>query len=124
MDKNAKEMHSSNGMMITTAYRASGDESDDMEVDESPEERRTRYLAASQDEVSDPDEWENYHYGHAEEFDYDRMVAYSRANQLRLERALVTLSNRRANAEANGDWEEAHQIARAMHEIEALRDIA
>ena len=104
--------------------QASGDESDDMEVDESPEERRTRYLAASQDEVSDPDEWANYHYGHAEEFDYDRIVAYSRANQLRLERALVTLSNRRANAEANGDWEEAHQIARAMHEIEALHDIA
>ena len=118
-DMNVKEMHNSNG-----GDRASGDESDDMEIDETPEARRARYLEASQDEVSDPDEWANYHYGGADQYDHGRMVAYSRANQLELERALVSLSNRRANAEANGDWDEARRVARAMHEVESLRDLA
>ena len=87
------------------------------------EERRRRYLESDQGEVSDPDEWASIHFGVRDEYDHDRMLAFSQANQLRLQNALASLQVRRAQAEKQGGWEAAATCTRAMQEIEALRDI-
>eukprot|EP00435_Cladocopium_sp_Y103_P035839 s3673_g9.t1 len=71
------------------------DEDEDEEMpDERPEDRRIRYQNSSQGEVSDPDEWATLHYGHLDNDEYDRMIAFSRANRIRLERAANTLRQR------------------------------
>ena len=97
---------------------------DKMEVYETPAERRARHMSSSQEEVSDPEEWAETHYGNLDVNNYERMVALSRANQLRLRSALESLRMRRNIAEVDVNWEEASNYSRAMAEIEALIDIA
>ena len=63
-------------------------------------------------------------YGNLDVNNYERMVAFSRANRLRLENALETLRMKRNIAEVDGNWEEASNYGRAMAEIESLMDIA
>ena len=75
------------------------------------------------DEVSEPDEWAEMHYGHLGRFDNQRMIAFSRANQVRLRRAVETLEWRRAQAEVAGNWEDATNFTRAIAPVETLRDI-
>ena len=86
------------------------------------EERHVRYLNSSQDEVSEPHEWANVHYGHMDQFAYERMVSYSRANRIRLDRAAGILRNRHDAAAVQGNWEEAAQYLRALNEVEAQLD--
>ena len=86
---------------------------------ESLEEHHVRYLNSSQDEVSEPDEQANVYYGHMDRFAYERMVAYSRANRMRLDRAAGILRNRHDAAAVQGNWEEAAQYLRALNEVEA-----
>ena len=100
------------------------EEDDKMEVDETPAERRARYMSSSQEEVSDPEERAETHYGNLDVNNYERMVAFSRASQLRLRSVLESLGMRRNIAEVDGNWEEASNYSRAMAEIEALIDIA
>ena len=64
------------------------------------------------------------HYGHLTWDNYERMLAFSQANQVRLNRAISVLQERRDAAEANGDWYEAAQVQQAISEVETLRDIA
>jgi hypothetical protein len=98
---------------------------DDVEMEgETPEGRRARYMNSSQDEVSEPDEWAILHYGHMDQDAYERMVAFSRANQIRLARAARTLQERHDTEAAQGNWEEAANCLRALQEVEALMDIA
>ena len=59
-------------------------------------------------------EWATIHFGDRDEHDHDRMLAFSQANQLRLQNALASLQNRRAQAEEQGDWEAAATFTRAM----------
>ena len=99
------------------------DENED-DFEESEVDRRRRYSDATQDEVSDPEFWAEVHYGEADVFNYDRMVAFSRANQLRLANAIASLQRRREEAENAQDWELAEQYARAIGEIESLQAIA
>eukprot|EP00435_Cladocopium_sp_Y103_P008884 s2549_g2.t1 len=99
-----------------------GDSHEDMRA-ESTGTRRMRYRDSSQDEVSKPDEGAEVHYGHMDPDAYERMVAYSRANQLRLNRAAETLRNRHDAAAAEGNWEEAANYLRALREVEVLMDI-
>ena len=63
---------------------------DEMEVDETAAQRRHRYQNSEQDEVSDPDEWAEVHFGGMDGDNHQRMVAFSDANQLRLRRAMQT----------------------------------
>ena len=100
-----------------------GDGSDVDMGTETVEERRRRYLSSSQDEVSDPDKWADLQYGHLDNDAYERMLAYSRANQIRRRRAAATLNRRHDEAATIGNWEEAAVILRALHEVEALMDI-
>ena len=100
------------------------DDDDKMDLEETPAERRARYMSSSQEEVSDPEERAEAHYGGLDVDNYERTVAFSRANRLRLQSALESLRMRRNIAEVDGNWEEASNYARAMHEIEALMDIA
>ena len=88
-------------------------------LEETPEQRHQRYLHAEQWEVSDPDEWATNHHGHLAWDDYNRMLAFSQANQIRLKGAMVSLQARREQAEQSGNWEET-----AMAEVQSLRDIA
>ena len=74
------------------------DGSDDDMGAETAEERRRRYLASSQYEVSVPHEWANLQYGHLNNDAYDRMLAYSTANRIRLRRAVATLTRRHDEA--------------------------
>ena len=83
-----------------------------------------RYLNSSQDEVSEPDEWANVHYGHLDTDSYERLVAYSRANRIRLNRAADTLRRRHDAATSEGNWEEATNYLRALNNLESLMDIA
>ena len=55
---------------------------------------------------------------------YERMIAYSRANRIRLGRAARTLRERHDEAAVHGNWEEAANYLRALNEVEALIDIA
>ena len=91
---------------------------------ESTNERYTRYLNSSQDEVSEPDEWANVHYGHMDQWAYERMIAYSRANRIRLGRAAQTLRDKHNDATVRGNWEEAANYLRALNEVQALIDLA
>ena len=100
------------------------EDGDKMEVDETPAERKARYISSSKEEVSDPEEWAETHYGNLDVNNYERMVAFSGANQLRLWSALEFLRMRHNIAEVDGNREEAINYARAMSEIEALIDIA
>ena len=59
-----------------------------------------------------------------DQFAYERMVAYSRANRLRLDRAAGILRNRHDAAAVQGNWEEAARYLRALNEVEVLMDIA
>ena len=90
---------------------------------ETAEERRRRYVSSSQDEVSNPDEWADVQFGHLDSDAYERMLAYSRANRIRLQRAAATLNRRHDEAATVGNWEEAALMLRALHEVEALMDI-
>ena len=56
-------------------------------------------MNSSQDEVSELDEWARIHYAGLPWDDYDRMVALSQANRLRLQNAVVSLNERRQQAE-------------------------
>ena len=98
--------------------------SDEMEVDETASQRRQRYQSSGQDEVSDPDEWAELHFGRMDWDNHQRMVAFSDANQLRLRRAMQSLEQRRETAEAQGNWAEAAEYTRFMAEIQNLMDIA
>ena len=89
-----------------------------------PSSRRRRYLESMQDQVSEPDEWAEIHYSHLPWDNYERMVAFSRANQLRLNNAIESLNQRREQTEANGNWEQAAQCTRAIEEIVSLQAIA
>ena len=100
------------------------DDDDKMDVEETPAERRTRYMNSNQEEVSDPEEWAETHYGNLDVNNYERMVAFSGANQFRPRSALESLRMRRNIAEVDGNREEAINYARAMAEIEAPIDIA
>eukprot|EP00435_Cladocopium_sp_Y103_P059432 s200_g21.t1 len=93
-------------------------------ADETEFQRGRRYQESPQDEVSDPDEWAERHYGGLEWDNYQRMIAFSRANRLRLQRALHSLQARREAAEFQGNWEEAAEYTRAMAEVQNLMDIA
>eukprot|EP00435_Cladocopium_sp_Y103_P069481 s701_g33.t1 len=102
--------------------------SDEMDVDgqgdETESQRGRRYNEASQDEVSDPDEWAQRHSGGLEWVNYERMLAFSRANQLRLRRALQSLQVRRDAAEIHGNWQEAAEYTRAMQETVVMMPMA
>eukprot|EP00435_Cladocopium_sp_Y103_P016569 s1241_g4.t1 len=102
--------------------------SDEMEVDdhgdETESQRALRYNNSTQDEVSDPDEWADRHYGNQDWDQYDRMVAFSRANRIRLQRALDALEARRDAAQIRGDWAEAAECTRTMQPILNLMDVA
>ena len=103
------------------------DEADtDMAIDggESRNERFHRSLNSSQDEVSDPDEWADVHFGHMNQWQYERMQAFSQANQNRLRRAAEILRGRHEAAVAQNNWEEAQQHLNALHGVESLMDIA
>ena len=80
------------------------EENDKMEVDETPAERRARYMSSSQEEVSDPEKGAETHYGNLDVSNYERMVVFSRANQFRLRGALQSLRTRRNTAEVDGNW--------------------
>ena len=95
------------------------EEDDKMEVDETPAEKRARYMSSSQEEV-----WAETHYSGLAWDDYERMAAFSRANRLHLENALETLRMKRNIAEVDGNWEEASNYGPAMAEIESLMDNA
>ena len=97
---------------------------DEMEVDETAAQRRHRYQNSEQDEVSDPDEWAEVHFGGMDADNHQRMVAFSEANQLRLRRAMQSLEQRREQAEVQGNWAEAAEYTRAMAEVQNLMDIA
>ena len=76
------------------------------------------------EEVSEPDGWAEVHYGHMGQLNFERTTAFSRANQLRLGRAIGTLQWRRAQAEVAGNGEAAANYTRAIAQVEALRDTA
>ena len=95
-----------------------------MEVDETASQRRQRYQSSGQDEVSDPEEWVELHFGGMDWDNHQRMLAFSDANQLRLERAMRSLEQRRETAETQGSWAETAEYTRAMAEIQNLMDIA
>jgi hypothetical protein len=59
-----------------------------------------------------------------DQYAYERMVAFSRANQIRLTRAARTLQERHDAEAAQGNWEEAANCLRALYEVQALMDIA
>ena len=99
-------------------------EDEDEDMDETPRGRRRRYLESSMSEVSDPEEWAEVHYGSRDQWDHERMVAFSNANQLRLRRAYQILLQRRQDAEAAANWEEASHYSRAMAEVRSLMDLA
>eukprot|EP00435_Cladocopium_sp_Y103_P035823 s1403_g9.t1 len=82
-----------NGLAINQPpnYDYENEDEDEEMPEETPEERRIRYQNSSQDEVSDPDEWATLHYGHLDDDENDRMLAFSRANRIRLARAANTL---------------------------------
>ena len=58
------------------------------------------------------------------EFDYERMLAFSQANQQRLANAINAFRPRREAVEAEGNWEDAAKYTRATNEVESLRGIA
>eukprot|EP00435_Cladocopium_sp_Y103_P033081 s730_g8.t1 len=75
----------------------------EMEVDEAASQRERRYRDSSQEEVSDPDEWAERHYGELEWDNHQRMVAFSHANQLRLRRAMESLEQKREAGHEQGN---------------------
>ena len=98
-----------NGQAFEKHAAAADDGADaDMVEDggEPTNERYLRYLNSSQDEVSEPAEWANFHYAHMDQFSYERMIAYSRANRIRLTRAPRTLRDRHDAAASHSNWEE------------------
>ena len=97
---------------------------DGSDFEESEVDRRRRYADATQDEVSDPEFWAEVHYGEADTFNYERMLAFSRANQLRLTNALASLQRRREDAVNTQNWELVEQYSKAIAEIESLQGIA
>ena len=68
--------------------------------------------------------WAEVHYSARDAFDYERMVAFSEANQLRLRRAFEILRRRREEAEAAANWEETRHYSMAMAEVRSLQDLA
>ena len=50
------------------------------------------------------------HYGHLAWDSYERMLAFSQANQVRWNRGISVLQERRDAAETNGNWYEAAQV--------------
>ena len=85
---------------------------------ESPNTRDERYPNSTMDAVSNPDHSAVLHYGHLAWDDYDRMLAFSQTNQVRLNLAINVLWERRDAAEASGNWYEAAQIQQAIAEVE------
>ena len=88
----------SDATMTEPAVDAQYDSDDDDMGVEPPNTRRLRCRNSSQDEVSDPDERADLHDGHLDAFDNERMIGFSRANRVRLERARVTLMARHDDA--------------------------
>ena len=105
------------------ATAGSEDADEDADMDESPKSSRDRYSESSIEEVGDPDEWAELHYSGLDQFDHDRMVTFSNANQLRLRRALEVLRQRRQETETAGSWEEASHCSRAIAEVRVLQDM-
>ena len=102
-----------NGQEVDRAVREPElDEHVNMMDGKTQEERRRRYLESDRGEVSDPDEWASIHFGDRDEYDHDRMLAFSQANQLRLQNALASLQVRRAQAENK----EVGKLLRHAHE--------
>eukprot|EP00435_Cladocopium_sp_Y103_P059552 s975_g21.t1 len=113
-----------NGQTVNQPPNHDYEDEDEEMPEETVYERRRRYLNSGQDEVSDPDEWADIHYGNLEFFDYDRMIAFSRANQIRLRRAADTLRGRHDAAATEGNWAEAAVMLRALREVEELMNVA
>ena len=88
---------------------------------ETPRTRNRRCMESNPDEFSDPDHWAQLHHGQMDWDDCERMLAFSRANQIRLQRAIEPLQQRRCNAEVAGEWEETADYSRAMAEIQSLQ---
>ena len=89
---------------------------DEMDVEETEEQRHRRYMDADQGEVSDPDEWADRQYG--------TIPSDERSNYSRLISARSALRNRYNAAAIHGNWEEAAAISRAIAEVENLMDVA
>ena len=89
---------------------------DDVDMEQTEEERHRRYMDAEQGEVSDPDEWADRQYG--------TIPPDERSNQMRLVNARSALRNRYNVAARHGNWEEAAAITRAIAEVDNLMDVA
>ena len=83
---------------------ANAEDMEGSDFEETEIDRRRRYSDANLDEVSDPEFWAEVHYGEADEYNYERMVALSRANQVRLRNALASLHRRREDAVNTQNW--------------------
>ena len=94
-----------------------------MGVSKTTEQRRARYMNAEQCEVSDPDHWANLHYGHLDQENDERMIAFSRANQQRWINARATVRERYNNAGLRGEWEETANYVGGIDEVETLMDV-
>ena len=94
------------------------------DFEETEIDRRRRYADANQDEVSDPEFWAEVHYGEADTYNYERMMAFNQANQVRLRNALASLHRRREDAVNTQNWELVEQYSKAIAKIESLQDIA
>ena len=92
--------------------------------DETLDEMQSRYINISQDEVSDPDESAQVHHGHMDQETYERMIAFSRADRIRFNRAMKSLQHPHDEAAAQGNWEENASRIRALNEVQELVDIA
>ena len=103
---------------------ASAEDMDGSDFEESEVDRRRRYADASQDEISDPEFWAEVHYGEADTYNHERMLAFSRTNQERLTNALASLQRRREDAVNTQNWELVEQYTKAIAEIESLQAIA
>ena len=82
----------------------------EVEVEQTSDTRDERYRNAEMDKVSEPDHWAMLRHGHLAWDNYERMLAFSQANQVRLNRAIDSLRHQREQAEANGNWEETAKL--------------
>ena len=82
-------------------------ESEPSDPGESVTDRHIRYYNSTQDEVSDPDEWAEIHYGTGDNRSY-------------LRRAIAILEERCDEAQVSGNYEEVEMLSR---EIERMQDM-
>ena len=59
----AAEGHGGSSVEVEVEVEVADDESEDWEEEETPENRFLRYVQSGMEEVSDPDEWADIHYG-------------------------------------------------------------